>query len=122
MSGKAYVQPKARPKPEQYDCPLRYHVWSRRDDESKHLVQFDSFDFNGECSCPDFRFNLEKYLRQGLTAEQCVAQGFVKLRPGRSVHDALRCQHIIDALLAFGEKCARVVSNDQKKITTQANH
>ena len=122
MSTKAYVPPKPRPRPEPYDSPLRYWCWSRRDAEAKHLVQFDSYGFNGECSCPDFRFNLEKYLKQGMTGEQVVAQGFVKLRPGRSVHDALRCQHIIDALLAFGEKAARIVSDDQKKIAAQTRH
>lgn len=121
MAQKAYIPPKPRPRPEQYDSPLRYWVWSRTTEE-KYLVQFDMYDFNGFCTCADFGFNLEKFLKNRIKPEDAVAQKLIKLRPGRRVQDAFRCQHICDALIQWGEDAARVASHDQKTRSTATPH
>ncbi len=118
---KTYVQPKPRPRPEPYDSALRYWVHSRTTDE-KYLVQFDAYNFNGYCSCKDFAMNLEKFLKRGVTPEHAIAEKMLKLRPGRSIHSAFMCQHIVDAYIAFGQKAARVVADDLKTRSAQAQH
>lgn len=84
------------------DGILRYKVKSRKT-KDEHTVELDSYDGNGQCSCQDFVFNLERHLRRGLTGRQAFESGKIeKLRPWQfSPDDALRCFHICEARREF---------------------
>ena len=81
------------------DGMLRYTCTSRKDPNKKYVQELDAYNGNGMCSCPDFHFNLEKYLKRGLTGRQAFEQGLIKqLKPYHfRPDDALRCFHLMDA-------------------------
>ena len=109
-----------RPRPKRYDHPLRYWVWSRTRPGMKFLVQIDSYGFNGECQCESFRMNLQKLLRAGVKPQQAVDQKLVELKKNQRPQDALRCPHIIDAMMAWAVDAAKIVIDHEKAQATQA--
>lgn len=44
---------------------FRFHVSSRTDPEHPHLVDLESYGWNGQCSCEHFRFRCEPHLVRG---------------------------------------------------------
>ena len=109
-----------RPRPKRYDHPLRYWVWSRSRPGMKFLVQIDSYNYNGECQCEAFTMNLQKLLRRGITPEAAIDQKLVKLKKDQRPQDALRCPHIIDAMMAWAVDAAKIVINHEKERATKA--
>jgi hypothetical protein len=94
---------------------LRYLVPSDERAGVKYTVELEHYGFNGACSCPDFRMNLERHLRRGITPAEAVARGLVKLKKRQRPADALRCKHIVDAFMQFAVTAARLVHSYENK-------
>lgn len=81
---------------EPYDGNFRYLVPSRRrGPKVKYLVDLKSYKANGECQCENFRFKLEPILRRGFTPAEAVAMKLIRIKDGKQIADALRCEHLI---------------------------
>lgn len=102
-----------------YDCAMRFSVPSRSRPHITHMVDLDWYTMNGKCSCEFFCFKLEPILAQGITPEQAIEAGAVKLKKDQRPEDALRCQHLIDGYYEFGHIAARAISNAKKQTTRQ---
>lgn len=98
---------RVRPRP--YDDATRYWVPSRTVPGKEYLVQFTSYDVNGECQCKHFEIELLPLIKRGITAADAVAGGLVALKDWQRPEDALRCYHICDGLLAFAEDFTREI-------------
>jgi hypothetical protein len=124
MSGDPQFQ---RPQPVPFDHCLRWWVWSRHIKGKKYLVQLDSYPIreegrmNGECQCKSFACRLEPLLKAGITPAEAVARRLVKLKENQRPEDALRCPHILDALIAFAEADTRAV-HEAEQAHSPANH
>jgi hypothetical protein len=87
---------------ENYDCALRYIVPSREKPEETRMVEIDSYDGNGECSCERFEMVLGPLLKRGYTPDRALKEKKVRLvYEGQRPADALRCFHILEARAAF---------------------
>jgi hypothetical protein len=112
----------------QFDSALRYHVNSRKKAKVTYLIELDAYNFNGICQCEDFVFNKEKHLRRGITPEQAVMQGLVKIEKDKKgefkkpIEDALRCVHIIAADRQFSEDWKRIVKEAEDRKTDAAKN
>ena len=107
-----------RPDPQPFDHCLRYWVWSHTEPGVKYLTQLDSYRFNGQCTCKAFTVGLEKFLLRGVTPEQAVDEGWVKLKERQRPADVLRCKHLVDAFMQFAVDAAKEVIAHEKKQTT----
>lgn len=105
------------PAVEVYDHPLRFWVRSRKSSR-RYLVDLQSYKGHGECDCPDFRKNLEKFLRNGHTPEYAVAMGWVTLSPRDLAEDALRCWHLRKARSFACDVHIRCISQAERLHTT----
>ena len=76
---------------------LRWWVRSRTS-KKEYLVDMGNYAGNGKCSCPDFEKHFEKFLARGVSPEQAVREGWVKMRPYQmGEDDGLRCWHLCRA-------------------------
>lgn len=98
-----------RPRPRTYDHALRWWVPSHTVPGKEYLVELDSYGFNGECQCKDFAVRLEPIVSRGIEPLSALAGGLVEERPGKRPEDALRCHHIIDAMMESSEQFSRAV-------------
>jgi hypothetical protein len=108
-----------RPRPRTYDHALRYWVasFTRRDRE--YLVQLDSYGGNGECQCEDFACRFGPLLKRCITPEQAIEGDLVDLRDPKRPQDALRCAHIVDAMMTNSEDFTRAIVATENP---QTNH
>lgn len=90
---------------EVFDTCLRWHVQSRTAEGETYLVDISAYGFNGICQCPDFACRFGPILTQGVTAEEALAAGLVKLRPYHfgDPKNALRCAHVMRARSDFAD-------------------
>lgn len=111
-----------RPEPLPYDHCLRYWVWSRTVPGKKYLVQLDSYGANGECQCKNFECEKGPLLKRGITPAVAFEQELVRMKENQRPEDALRCIHIVDAMMQFAEDAARAISNAEKKQAPRAEY
>lgn len=109
-----------------FDDPLRLWVPSRTKKGKKYLVQLDSFSANGECQCKDFSCRFQALLKQGITPQDAVARGLVKLKKSngetKHVWDALRCDHIIEGRAEWADLSINAFSHANTKHSNPDNH
>jgi hypothetical protein len=98
-----------RPRPHTFDHPLRYWVHSYSREDREYLVQLDSYGFNGECQCEDFACKFGPLLDRCITPQEALAGELVDEREGKRPEDALRCRHILDAMLTHSEDFSRAI-------------
>lgn len=82
-----------------YDSPLRFWVDSNSQHGVKYLVELDSYQGNGMCDCPHFRFRLQKMIEQ----------------PGVKPSNATRCVHLLTAREKFIDDVMAAIKQRQKE-------
>jgi hypothetical protein len=106
------------------DGILRYTCQSRKTPGKKYVVELDSYNGNGACSCRDFQFNLEKYLKKGMSGREVFEKEFItELRPFQfSPDEALMCFHICEARREFANAIIQGVMRMEKKREEELEH
>ena len=107
------------PDPAVYKEALTFTVPSASKAHETHLIDLDTYGMNGKCDCMHFATRLEPLLARGITPEQAVASGAIKLKPGQRPENALRCKHIVEAYFQFAESAARAIHHAKKANTPQ---
>ena len=78
----------------------RFHVKSRTRSEMAHLVDLEEYGGNGACSCEHFNFRVLPKLYED--------------RQRRLPPRPRRCWHINQALIFYGDLCARVIRRNKQ--------
>lgn len=124
-AGNAPVNARLDPPPRAtpYDACLRWKVKSRTDPHVEYAVELDSYSCNGECVCDDFNFNRRPHLARGLTPEQALTLGLMKLKPFHrdDPANALRCFHIMQGRDMFADHAIKSFAAAQKAHPPQAH-
>lgn len=105
---------------ELYDDALRWIIPSDSDPHGSHVVELDSFNGNGECTCEDFNMRFRPLLSRRVTPEQALQAGLVKQRTNQRAEDVLRCKHIISAQKQFACAAIKSLSKAKKASEKQA--
>ena len=78
-----------------FDDALRFQVPSRSEPD-EHLVDLGAYRGAGRCDCMDFATRFEPLIARGVSPEDAVARGLVKLRDYQlGPEDALSCWHLV---------------------------
>lgn len=87
---------------EEFDDALRWLIPSRTDPLESYVVELNDAPGYDVCQCKWFVTTLGPILKLGISPEQAVAEGMVKIKKGERVEDALKCFHIREANYRFG--------------------
>lgn len=107
-----------------YDDALRWEIPSRSNPHEVHIVELNAQPGYSICTCMHFQCRLLPLLARGVTPEQAVAQGLVKLAPRQRTEDSLKCQHIYGpggAEHQLAQATIRSLSHARQKNTAQEN-
>ena len=93
---------------ELYDASLRWTVKSRKDTDCTYVVELGAAPGYSACSCRDFEIHFLPLLKRGVTPEEALRSGLVKLRDYHDgPADSLSCYHIISAERALAKATIR---------------
>ena len=107
---------------EVYDDALRWLIPSRTNPHESYVVELNDAPGYDVCQCMWFATTLGPLLARGITPQQAVAEGLVKLKKGERVEDALKCWHIREATYRYAMTCKKLMCRRQRQETHDAKH
>jgi hypothetical protein len=98
-----------------FDDALRWLIPSRTDPHEHYVVELNDAPGYDVCQCKWFVTTLGPILKLGISPEQAVAEGMVKIKKGERVSDALKCYHIKQAEYEFMRTCKRLMCRNRRR-------
>jgi hypothetical protein len=98
-----------------YDNALRWEIPSDSDPHAVYVVELHGAPGFSVYTCKHFECRLGPLLARGVSPEQALAEGLVKLcYPGQRDEDALKCKHVLDAEKRFALAAIASLSRAQE--------
>lgn len=88
-----------------YDDALRWTIPSRTNPHETYLVELNNAPGYDVCQCMHFVGKLQPLLARGVSPEEAVASGVVKIKKHERISDALKCWHIREAEYRYMLAC-----------------
>jgi hypothetical protein len=104
---------------QRFDAWDRWWVPSHQNPKERYLCILTDYHRNGSCCCKNFKTKLGPILNEGLTPEQAVANGRVRLKERQRPADALRCKHLIELHAYFADLMVEQIEEKLKAAKPQ---
>jgi len=111
------------PSPAQnYDDALRWIIPSRTNPHESYVVELGDAPGYSVCQCMHFVGKLGPLLARGVTPEDAVARGMVRLKKNQCAEDSLKCWHIREAEKRLARATIRAIVKARKLTNENKKH
>lgn len=105
---------------EPFDDLLRWIIPSDSNPHESYVVELHTPPGYSICQCKNFECRMLPILSRGISPQDAIAQGLIKLREKQRVEDVLKCKHILDAEKRLALAVVKATEHAQKKQATEA--